>query len=147
MVGENGSMNRLTIVCCVKNQDGDSGTVEYMGSEVGSLREKFGGGLKFLIVGDAELEHLEIAMAKVAISMILQDGVKGGELEVVGEERMTMVQQIDVLYSTFKSSAGQAVTRRVHQIILMRKGKKRKDQQMKDSMLQSIINPLLLFNS
>ena len=42
--GENGTKNRLTIVCCVKNQDGDSGMVEYMGSEVGSLREKFGGG-------------------------------------------------------------------------------------------------------
>ena len=133
-MGENGSMNRLTIVCCVKNQDGDSGTVEYMGSEVGSLREKFGGGLKFLIVGDAELEHLKIEMVKVVISMILQNGVKGVvssqdmELEVVGEERMAMVQQIDVLYSTFKSSAGQVVTRRVHQIILMRKGNKRKGQ-------------------
>ena len=52
--GEDGTMNRQTIVGSVKNQDGDRGLVEYMESEVGSLREKFG--------GDADMEHLEIAI-------------------------------------------------------------------------------------
>jgi len=114
--GENGiRMDRLTIVGCVEKRDGDRGLVEYLERELVILREKYGGGVDIVIIGNVVMEN---SMSSLGLKTVMQDGdnvVMASqilEVEVDKEEGMTMVKQKNVFCPFcsvgFKSPAGLA---------------------------------------